>query len=246
MPKHKEIVKYWREKLEEMGIELLEGKAGDRQCFACGWIGAIERAHIVAKVEGGADSVENLHNLCKFCHIESELLKGEVYFEWLKFKVVCNMDGAAWRSALFMVRFYKNLYITNGIDSVPEKIKSVIKESQPEEYACIYLGEEESDRIGVRVRAAMKAKAERGEKIGAPQNLTPTARAKGLQARKDNAAACPEWLKALPIAAELRAKGETFRAIADCLNKSGFLTPRGAAFQEATVHRLLSKNTITQ
>lgn len=51
-------------------------------CFACGMDGA-ERAHILARVEGGSDDLENLHILCGVCHQDSECLSGDRYTNWI-------------------------------------------------------------------------------------------------------------------------------------------------------------------
>jgi hypothetical protein len=56
-------------------------------CFACGCEATpgfnLERSHILARAEGGDDSVSNLHILCRPCHGESEMLSGGPYFAWL-------------------------------------------------------------------------------------------------------------------------------------------------------------------
>jgi hypothetical protein len=58
-----------------------------QHCFACGCEAGtgfnLERAHILARAEGGDDSVSNLHILCRPCHQESEMLSGGPYFAWL-------------------------------------------------------------------------------------------------------------------------------------------------------------------
>lgn len=65
-------------------------------CFHCGihyaMPGAPERAHITARAEGGSDSPDNLHLLCRLCHVQSEMLDGDDYWEWFR--------APSWRSAL--------------------------------------------------------------------------------------------------------------------------------------------------
>ena len=91
MPKKTAIKNYWEKWLVEQGkfdsiIEVLEAD----YCWACGFIGETdkddwtERAHIKARIEGGLDAVENLHLLCSSCHVSSELLDGQDYFNWFK------------------------------------------------------------------------------------------------------------------------------------------------------------------
>lgn len=55
-------------------------------CFAClrERPGSTERAHILARCEGGIDSPVNLHMLCTACHHQSEFLSGDRYFDWFK------------------------------------------------------------------------------------------------------------------------------------------------------------------
>ena len=58
----------------------------DHYCFACGMTDdrfKLERAHIVARCNGGSDGVENLHLLCHTCHRASEFREGKDYFDWL-------------------------------------------------------------------------------------------------------------------------------------------------------------------
>ena len=98
----------------------------------------------------------------------------------------------------------------------------------------------ELEKISARTKAALQAKKERGEKLGTPENLTAAARAKGLQARKEKAAACPEWNRARALASALSAKGETLRSIADQLNAAGFVTRNGKQFHAKTVLRLVA------
>lgn len=52
------------------------------QCFCCGQPGSLDRAHIRPLALGGSNSVENLHLLCRSCHIESENFQGEGYWRW--------------------------------------------------------------------------------------------------------------------------------------------------------------------
>lgn len=53
-------------------------------CFACGCgDDSTERAHILARANGGGDGVENIHLLCPVCHQDSESLDAVRYNEWL-------------------------------------------------------------------------------------------------------------------------------------------------------------------
>lgn len=90
MPSKKKIIDYWVNGegsvlLEEKGIELASYGDNDYNCcFACGDILRVERAHILAHCEGGSATVDNLHLLCKECHLESEYFNGDFYWNWLE------------------------------------------------------------------------------------------------------------------------------------------------------------------
>lgn len=53
-------------------------------CFACGICAPLDRAHIVARSEGGSDRASNLHLLCRMCHELSEALSGISYWRWFR------------------------------------------------------------------------------------------------------------------------------------------------------------------
>lgn len=60
-------------------------------CFACGASIGTERCHIIPLSESNDNSIENIHLLCKYCHLESESFNTkEMYFEWFKFKNPTN------------------------------------------------------------------------------------------------------------------------------------------------------------
>lgn len=96
MPKPKEILSFWADKIlneypnkfyldihYEQGITENEKTAC---CFACGNNVGTERAHILPINQGGDNSLENLHLLCKECHIESENFFGNIYWKWFGLK----------------------------------------------------------------------------------------------------------------------------------------------------------------
>ena len=74
MPSVYEIYTYWQ---EEYGLTAWRGgkqrrKQNGVHCFACTWQGRLERAHILAKCDGGSDDVSNIHLLCRSCHVMQE------------------------------------------------------------------------------------------------------------------------------------------------------------------------------
>lgn len=85
MPSERAIRIHWSERLWQVkGFDSVVEFMENGTCFACGWNdGAAERAHIHARCNGGIDTAENLHMLCRICHKDSEGLEGERYWEWL-------------------------------------------------------------------------------------------------------------------------------------------------------------------
>ena len=97
MPKPIKILEHWAELLIVKGkfwLDILYDNEVDNNlkpciCFACGCKTAlIERAHIIAIYNGGNNSLDNLHLLCKECHTESEYItEFEIdYYKWFFYK----------------------------------------------------------------------------------------------------------------------------------------------------------------
>jgi hypothetical protein len=80
LPSKKAIMDYWREWVWERHADPPE----EHFCWACGWVEEqLDRAHIHARCEGGTDTVDNLHLLCRTCHRVSEYLQGDDYWKWM-------------------------------------------------------------------------------------------------------------------------------------------------------------------
>jgi hypothetical protein len=102
MPKKYDILKYWAEKLineynkywldayfDEINHNKLEKKYITSICFACGTTDTqTERCHILPLSKKGNNKIDNLHLLCKECHIESEYLNelNINYYQWFNSK----------------------------------------------------------------------------------------------------------------------------------------------------------------
>ena len=102
------------------------------------------------------------------------------------------------------------------------------------------MAQHEAELISTRTKAALKAKKQRGDKLGTPANLTAEARAKGRQAHSRNAANNQNTVTARGYAQLLRNGGATLRTIAQTLNGEGFRTPKGGQFLAVQVMRLLA------
>jgi hypothetical protein len=106
-----EIIIHWGEFLMNH-----KGRRDDLfgRCFACDFkTEHLDRAHIMPVMEGGSNKVDNLHCLCKICHLESELLYGDQYFRWFK-----SMSPEKRRAIEFL---------KYGDDSINSKFISMIK-----------------------------------------------------------------------------------------------------------------------
>ena len=65
MPTKQAIFDYWRDRL--LDLDGWDRKVNEF-CWACGFPSMTHRCHIVAKCDGGQDTVENLMLLCPDCH----------------------------------------------------------------------------------------------------------------------------------------------------------------------------------
>jgi hypothetical protein len=114
MPKATEILNHWYKTLtENYGKGLDDDWSGKPNatfiCFACNMDAGTERCHILPRCEGGSDEVHNLHLLCKECHLESETLSGDVYWQWLQSKDYSNSGSflRVWNKAKIMAQLHK-------------------------------------------------------------------------------------------------------------------------------------------
>ncbi|MGD9671833.1 MAG: HNH endonuclease [Hyphomicrobiaceae bacterium] len=88
MPSPKAIRAFWAPRLAQLGkvgdvIDLLEDDwNGFPRCFRCGNPHILQRAHIIALQAGGSNHANNLHLLCKPCHVESEHMPYDQYWAW--------------------------------------------------------------------------------------------------------------------------------------------------------------------
>lgn len=80
---HQQVLDYWVPRLER--AQLVWGSRGSGKvgpCWACGYRGRLQRAHIRALADGGRDVLPNIHLLCSACHRDSEVLQGRDYWRW--------------------------------------------------------------------------------------------------------------------------------------------------------------------
>ena len=119
LPSKKVIIRFWIDKLEKIGVEI----SYVEECFACGKIWKLQRAHIKPIFNGGTNKLDNLHILCTGCHDESEFLWGGAYWNWLvETHKTQWKDGTAW-----ILLIYKKCGI-----NIDEFIKKTIKKNKNE------------------------------------------------------------------------------------------------------------------
>lgn len=122
--------KFWLGALYESGIiphrrvkELYDVQRG--VCFACGSEGVTQRCHIVPVCKGGSHGIDNLHLLCKECHLESEDMEtAPLYWEWFKFKNMGNSGSKLRR--VNTVLLYHKLYKEGKFDLLPDWVKEAM------------------------------------------------------------------------------------------------------------------------
>lgn len=72
MPSKKAIKSYWLDVDEYLVMRQNPYSSDESWCFSCGRTRGVERCHIVPHCQGGNESVENLHLLCRSCHFKTE------------------------------------------------------------------------------------------------------------------------------------------------------------------------------
>jgi len=149
------IYKYWSSRLEGLNFEC---------CFRCNYkTKFLQRAHINARVSGGNNKAGNLHLLCRLCHVSSELLEGEKYWEWF------NSDNAP-------IKYYRKLLKLNISNRTAEAMAKKRKRGEktggdvPFGYRLLEGGRLAVDPDEQEVLSLIRQRRENGEsyrKIGA-------------------------------------------------------------------------------
>jgi hypothetical protein len=140
MPSRRQIYRYWKNRLLERSIEI----GDDDTCFACGDVRHLERAHIKTRMYEGKDSVENIHVLCKPCHIESEYFSETAYWNWLKYK-----NQNEWKLSI--------LHVLSRLQKAGfslEKFNELHSQNQ-KDVACEYLSSFYEDADGLLAKLAL-------------------------------------------------------------------------------------------
>lgn len=103
------------------------------------------------------------------------------------------------------------------------------------------IADRERELIKLRTKQALKAKADRGESLGTPANMTAEGRRRAWAANAANAAKRENNIRAAEMIRAYRAQGLTLDGIADKLNRAKFRASRGGKFTATQVQRLLNR-----
>ena len=71
MPSKNLIKSYWLN-VDSHLVMRQSTDSSESWCFSCGRTSGVERCHIIPHCEGGTESVDNLHLLCRSCHFKTE------------------------------------------------------------------------------------------------------------------------------------------------------------------------------
>jgi DNA invertase Pin-like site-specific DNA recombinase len=176
----------------------------------------------------------------EFCDIESG--KNNARPELMKALQACKQTGAKLIIAK-LDRLSRNMQF---IASLMESKISFVCVDMPDAneftvHIFAALAQQERKMISERTSKALQAKKAQGKKLGTPENLDSSARAKGRAIHSAASKHNENNSRAYAFAASLKKNGLTFNQIAAKLNETGFKTAQGKNFQAVQVQRLFAK-----
>lgn len=132
----------------------------------------------------------------------------------------------------------EKLFIRRGVDYLSVTEGSLTSESVDDEfmrYIRAGLNQRERKLIGFRTRQALQRKKERGERVGEiPFGFC-------LSSDGIHLEPCPEEQKTINRIHKLKSSGDSFRGIARELNRGGYRTKKGGAWNAQQVIRILGR-----
>lgn len=103
------------------------------------------------------------------------------------------------------------------------------------------LAQQERKMISERTKNALTEKKKQGFKLGKPENLTAEAQKKAVVSIKDKANKNENNLRAFEVIDLMKNNGIGWAQICERLNKKGFRTSEGKAFQIVQVQRIFKR-----
>ena len=154
MPSKVKVFNHWS--------KILDVEIRSKKCFACKSLDThvLQRCHIMPKNLGGEDTVENIHLLCRHCHVASEFLYGDKYWRWFE----------STRKDWFNISLTRSVpaMLGHGLLLSSDKLQKDVVNQNAVEYMEL-LADYEFILVSRRNRDALKAAKARGVKLGNPR-----------------------------------------------------------------------------
>jgi len=136
MPNKNKILDYWADQLildyNKFWLDAiyeydLNAREKTDICFACGSNSGTERCHINSVDQGGSHDINNLHLLCKECHLESEWFNDtDLYFDWFMQKK--SLNSGSYLKIINKANVYINAFIKGNTKAIPNNILMILNQ----------------------------------------------------------------------------------------------------------------------
>lgn len=191
--------------------------------------------------------------------IHSFVKDGQIISEYVETESGKNNFRPKLQEALALCRKTNSILIVAKLDRLSRNVAftSKLLESDVEITFCDFpqanrlilhiissIAEYEANLISQRTRQSLKAKKERGVKLGKSENLMnkhSEAIQRSNQTNKEKAQNNANNMRAVALLRSMVKEGMTVSQMADKLNKQGFVTSKGCKFQIVQVQRLMQR-----
>lgn len=185
--------------------------------------------------------------------------EGKVLKEYVETETGKRNDRPQLMEALALCRKTNSILICAKLDRLSRNVAftSKLLESDVEIVFCDFpeanklilhiissIAEYEANLISTRTKQSLKAKRERGIKLGKAENLMNNhskAIERSVETNKSKALNNDNNRRALALIRSLKQEGKSLSEMARCLNEQGFKTSRGCNFQITQVKRLYDR-----
>ena len=191
--------------------------------------------------------------------IHSFVKDGQIISEYVETESGKNNFRPKLQEALALCRKTNSILIVAKLDRLSRNVAftSKLLESDVEITFCDFpqanrlilhiissIAEYEANLISQRTRQSLKAKKERGVKLGKSENLMnkhSEAIQRSNQTNREKAKNNTNNMRAVALLRSMVKEGMTVSQMADKLNKQGFVTSKGCKFQIVQVQRLMHR-----